>query len=242
MTKEEKKGLEEKLYTESKNMMLKFQKLFSAMVTSLKERNVEVKELFNHLRLLGAFEPIYKDSEYGLLRCELRKVGTVDDVMGLVCEYSSFFNYQMLENIINNLGGEQDKRNLAEYLEDFAEYAKRTVFEGPCEVGIMSEEGRANIIVKVDKSYVSYTVNCLNDFTMELKRILAKSSDMMIPLCRIEPGCLKLTFQVPLFLQQHIFPLSDDQKAALTKLGVKQLSCGHYVFTNEVDFLIIIYD
>ena len=234
MTKEEKERCEEKLYTESRNMIVKFQKLFSAIVTSLKERNVTVKELCNHLRLLGTLEPIYRDSECGLLRCELRKMDTIDDVMGLVCEYSSFFNYQMLENIINNLGGEQDKRNLAEYLEDFAEYAKRTVFEGPCEVGIMSEESRANIILKVDKSYVSYTVSSLNDFTLELKRILAKSSDMMIPLCRIEPGCLKLTFQMPLFLQQHIFPLSDDQEVALAKLGVKQLSCGDYMFTNEV--------
>ena len=238
MTEEDKKHCEEKLYSESRRMMFKFQTLFSATVTSLKKRNITVKELSNHLKLLAGLEPIYKDSECGFLRNELMKVETVDDVMSLVSEYSSFFNYQMLQNIINNLGGEQDKRNLAKYLKDFAEYAKRTVFEGPCEVGRMNEEGHANMIVKVDKSYVSYTVNCLNDFSVELKKILDKSSNVMISLCRIEPGCLKLTFQMPLFLQQHIFPLSDDQEAALAKLDVIQLSCGDYMFTNEVDLRI----
>ena len=234
MTNKEREDLKQRQYGESIDIMKKFQKLFSATITSLKERNVTVKELSNHIGCLYALKPAYKYSKRGCLGSELPKAETVDDIMEIVRDYSSFFDYHMLENIIENLGGEQDRKNLAQYLEEFAEYAERKVFECPRELGTMNEDGCANVFVTLDESYDDCTVSSLNNFKRDLQTILKIPSDVVMTLCRLEPGSLKLTFQIPLFIQQSVFPLSDDQEAALTKKGVTQLSCGNYQFTKQV--------
>ena len=236
MTKEEKERLEQRLYSESVSMTFKFQKLFSATITSLKDRNITVKELSNHIGCLESLKPAYKHSKLTnrCLGSELPKAETIDDVMATVREYSSFFNYQILENIINHLGGEQDRINLAKYLEEFAEYAKRKVFECPCEVGTMNEDGCTNIFVTLDESYDNCTVSSLGRFKCELQAILKIPSNAVMTLCRIETGSLKLTFQIPLLVQQAVFPISDDQKAALVERRVVQLSCGNFQFTKQV--------
>ena len=234
MSKKDKERLEQRLYSESVNIMFKFQKLFSATVKSLKERNVTVKELSNHIGCLQALKPAYKDSMLGCLRSELPKAETIDDVMALVREYSSFFNYDMIENIIENLGGEQDRTNLEKYLEEFAEYAKRKVFECPRELGTMNVDGCTNVFVTLDASYDNCTVSSLDHFKHVLQAILGILPNVVMTLCRLEPGSLKLTFQIPLLVQQDIFPLSDGQKVSLIKWGVILLRCGSFLFTNQV--------
>ena len=234
MSKKDKERLEQRLYSESVSIMFKFQKLFSATVKSLKERNITVKELSNHIGCLHALKPAYKYSKRGYLGSELPKAETVDDVMEIVREYSSFFNYNMIENIIDSLGGEQDRKNLIIYLEEFAEYAKRKVFECPRELGTMNEDGCANVFVTLDESYDDCTLSSLDHFKYVLQAILDIPPDVVMTLCRLEPGSLRLTFQISLFIQQSIFPLSDDQEATLTKRGVMQLGCGNYQFTKRV--------
>jgi hypothetical protein len=232
ISEEEKERLKQRLYRESEDIIYKFQELFSATIKSLKERKVAVKEILNHIRCLGPIKPVYQGSKLGQLQYELPKVETIDDVMSIVSQYSSFFNYRMLKNIIDHVGGEVDKKNLATYLQEFAEYAKRKVYECPREVGQINEDGRSNMIVTLDESYNNCTVSCLKNFERELANILKVSSDVVI-LCRIAPGSLQLIFQIPLSIQKDIFPLSSEQEVALTKLGVVQLSCGEYHFTND---------
>ena len=236
ISSEEKEQLKQTLYIESEEMIYKFQKLFSATFESLKERNIAVKRVVNHIKLLGTIEPIYEDSKLGSLRRELQDIEPtdVDDVMAIVSEYSSFFNYQMIEHIISHLGGEQDKKNLAEYLQEFSEYAnKRKVFECPCEVGPLNEKGRSNMFVTLDKTYANYTVSSLKKFESELAKILKVPSDAVVTLCRISLGSLQLMFQIPLSIQKAVFPLSSEQEAALTELGVVHLSSGEYHFAND---------
>ena len=48
---------------------------------------------------------------------------------------------------------------------------------------------------------------------------------------RVDPGCVQLTFMIPKFVAQEIFPLSDDQTSALSRdVAVIRLECGDYVF------------
>ena len=234
ISEEEKERLKQRLYSESMDMKHKFQELFSATITSLKERKVTVKELLDYIGYVVAIEPVYEDSKLGQLQHELSKAQTIDDVMSIVREYSSFFNYEMLKNIIDHFGGEEDRKILATYLQEFAEYAKRRVYECPCEVGLISEAGRSNMFVVLDETYNSYiyTVNSLKNLERELAKILNVPTEMVV-LCRITPGSLRLMFQIPLSVQKTIFQLSSEQEVALTKLGVTRLSCGEYYFAND---------
>ena len=233
MNEDEKERLHQRLFAESERMERKFQALFKATRLSLVERNIPVGDLLKHLDCLGSIKPLYIGSELPVFGCQiprLRETENVDNAMSVISSYCSFFNYHILEEIIENLGTSQDKTNLEKYKELFSVYAQRHVFECPTEVGEISEDGHANMFVTLDVMYESYTVSHLYAFVSNLQRVL-KIPAMSLRLCRIGPGSLKLIFQLLLSLQQVIFPLSSDQEADLASLGVVELSCGNYQFT-----------
>ena len=236
LSKEEKELLHQRLYTDSEDMMYKFQDLFSSTSDSLNERKVPVAALTKHLALLGSLKPTYKDSGLPPLRHQLpglAKAEDTDAIMSVVSDYCSFFNYRMLEHIISKFGSEQDKEKLAKYKEDFAKYGEHHIFQCPSVVGEMSAEGHANMFVTLDDSFDGCTINHLQSFIGNLRKTLGISSDAVLKLCRIEPGSIKLVFQLPHFVQQAIFPLSEDQEKELSALGIVELSCGDYQFTRQ---------
>ena len=231
-----KSAVQEQLCTKSEDMAYNFQKLFCATTNSLSERNISVADLVHHIECLGCLKPTYNDLDLPPLRHQLpglAKAETVDTIMSVVSKYCSFFNYRMLEHIIEEFGTKEDQANLAKYKEEFKAYAECCVIECPVDVGTMSEEGHANMFVTLDDSFEGCTLSHVNVFIGNLRKILNISSDVALKLCRISPGSLKLIFQMPQFLQQAIFPLAYDQEAALADLGVVHLSCGDYQFNTQ---------
>ena len=235
MSPDEKERLHQRLYAESENMTYNFQRLFNSTRKSLVDRQISVEDLLKHLDCLGYIQPTFKGSELPVLGCrlpELRKMASIEKAMTVISGYCSFFNYRIVEEIIDNVGSEQDKANLKKFKEEFSEYAQRHIFECPAELGEMSEIGHANMFVTLDATYESYTVSDLCSFVNNLERVL-KIPAVSLRLCRIGGGSLKLIFQLPLSLQQTIFPLSSEQEEALAGLGVEQLSCGDYQFPRQ---------
>ena len=241
MSEDEKELLHQRLFAESERMERNFQALFKATRMSLVERKVTVGDLLKHLDCLGSIKPLYKGSDLPVFGCQLprlRETENVDNAMSVISSYCSFFNYHILEEIIINLGTEQDKASLEKYKEEFGMYAQRHVFECPSEVGEITEEGHANMFVTLDIVYDSYTVSHLYAFVSNLQRVL-KIPAVSLRLCRIGPGSLRLMFQLPYSVQQVTFPLSSDQEAELTSLGVIQLSCGNYQFTTQKPLIMV---
>ena len=233
MNEDEREMLHRKLYCESVNIMKKFRKLFSATTKSLKDRKVPIPEILCELVGLGSLSPTYdysKNLPFGCQLPELRKAENTDEVMLCIGEYCSFFYFEMLECIIDNLGTAQDKTNLKKYKEEFQKYAERHVFECPSEICEMTKRGHISMFVTLDDAYKNCNVSNIHLFVSNLEDVLNISSGSGLKLCRIEPGSLKLTFQLPLSVLQDIFPLSSEQEVALAGLGVMQLSCGNYLF------------
>ena len=235
MTKEQKLQLHQRLYSESMDMIQKFQDLFSATAESLKQRKISVQEIICHLVGLGPSPPAYKDLNLPTFRRklpELTNAKTVDAAMVVIGNYCSFFNYYMIEHIIKRLGTRQDKKNLEKYKKEFGEYAERHVFEYPSEVGTMSE-GLAEMVVTLDETYENYTVKYLELFISNLRKILNISSSAVFKLCHVAPGSLKLTFQLHRSMIEDIFPLTSEQEAELAKLGVDNLTLIYYQFNRQ---------
>ena len=141
---QQKEQLRRKQYFESEQIIYKFQKLFTSTKKSLREEKVSVAELISHLECLGSIKPTYVDIGRSPLRSQLPGLAdakTVDAVMSVVKDYCSFFNYHMVEHIIDEFGTKQDKENMASYKEDFTKYAECCITQCPSEVGKMSEEG-----------------------------------------------------------------------------------------------------
>ena len=184
--------------------MHKFEHLFSETTHSLKERGISITENLQHQL------PILKDSE-------------INDAMDVVNNYCSFFNYRIVEHIINKLGTEQDKENLSEYKRAFDEYASdRHIFRCPSEVGTLTKND-VTMFVTLDESHSNSTICDLDLFVINLQGILKMPPYTGLKLCQIAPGSLKLTFQLPPFVVLDTFPLSDEQETELSNIGVSNL-------------------
>ena len=237
LTPEQQEGLSIRLCVESEDIVHKFWCLHSRVLKSLCEQNVSVDKLVAHLLSLRAFDPVYKDSQKPALQTffqELQNAGSIEKVLFIIRDYFSFFNYRVIEHIVDGLGTDKDKVELQNYEKDFDEYSKRRVYECPPEYGSKIDADHRYLVVKVDSMYEDFTVKELKKFQYRLSRILHVSPQSVLRLCRVEEGCLQLIFQVPSFVQQEIFPLSSEQESALAAEGVIRLTCGNYQFAAKV--------
>ena len=243
LTQEQQQELRGRLWFESQEIMIRFQELVSATIKSFQRRCIPLDELVSHVMTLGAFDPVFKESQVPVFRfCfkELKAADTIPKVFFVLNDYFSFFNYHIIEHIIKALGTEEDKAELQRYKEDFNQYAKRRVFESPPEFGPVSDADHADIFVKVDSQYDNYTDAQVEGFRQKLSKILHLSSQGSLRLCRVDKGCFQLMFQVPSFVQHEIFPLSVQQERALADMGVIRLTCGEYQFLVKLLMFIIV--
>ena len=237
LTPEQQERLKTRLCVESEDIVHKFWRLHSRVYESLCERNVPVDKLVTHLLSLCAFDPVYKGSQKPALQTffqELQNAGSIEEVLFIIRDYISFFNYRVIEHIVDGLGTDQDKVELQNYKKEFNEYAQRRIYECPPVYGPMSIAEHADLVVKVDSVYENFTVKQLKNFEHRLSQIFCVSPQSGLRLCQVEEGCLQLIFQVPSFVQQEIFPLSSEQERALAAEGVIRLTCGDYQFVAKV--------
>ena len=237
LTPEQQEGLRIRLCVESEDIVRKFGHLRSIVYESLCERNVPVDKLVTHLLSLCAFDSVYKESQKPALQTffqELRNAKRIEDVLYIIKDCISFFNYHVIEHIVNELGTEQDRVELQSYEREFDEYSKRRVCECPPVYGSKNNADHADLVVKVDSVFEAFTVKELKKFQYRLGRIFCVAPQSVLHLCQVEEGCLQLIFQVPSFVQEVIFPLSSEQESALAAEGVIRLTCGDYQFAAEV--------
>ena len=237
LSPEQQDGLRIRLCVESEDIVHKFWRLHSRVYESLRKQNVPVGRLVAHLLSLRAFDPVYKDSQKPTLQSfikELRSAESIEDVLFIIRDYLSFFNYHVIEHIVDGLGTDQDRVELQNYEREFDEYSKRRVYECPPEYGSKSDAEHVDLVVKVDSVFEEFTVKELKKFQYRLGRIFCVSPQSVLRLCQVEEGCLQLIFQVPSFVQQEIFPLSSEQESALAAEGVIRLTCGNCQFAAKV--------
>ena len=237
LTHEQQRKLRSRLRVESQEIMFKFQQLFSTVYKSLCEQEVTVNTLVTHLLSLGALDTLSKHSQKPLLQTffqELQNAGSIEDVLWVIKDYFSFFNYHVIEHIVYGLGTDQDRVELQNYKEHFHRYSKRRIFECPPAYGPMSSGDHADLVLKVDSAYEQFRVEELENFEYKLSRTLHVTPQSVLRLCKVEEGCLQLIFQVPSFVQQEIFPLSSEQERSLAAEGVIRLTCGDYQFAAKV--------
>ena len=233
LTHEQQQELETKLQFESQQIIMQFQKLLSATVKSLIRRNVSQDELLIHVMALGAFKPVFKESQVpAFYHCfkELKAADTIPKVFLVLKDYFSFFNYHIIEHIIIELGTEEDKAKLQRYIRDFNQYSKQRIFKCMPQFGPVSDSGHVDVFVKLDSQYDDYTVAEIKRFCHKLSEILEISSQGILRLCRVDKGCFQLMFQVPSFVQHKIVLLSKGQEEALVAMGVIRLTSGDYHF------------
>ena len=183
LTPEQQEELKIRLCIESEEIVHKFWHLHSRVYESLCERKVSVDKLVTHLLSLHAFDPVYKDSQKPALQAffqDLQNAGSIERVLYIIKDYVSFFNYHVIEHIVNELGTDQDKVELQNYEKEFDHYSKCRVYECPPLYVSKSDAYHVDLVLKVDSVYEEYTVKELKRFEYRLSRIFCVSPQSVL--------------------------------------------------------------
>ena len=239
ITPAEKEALEAKLMHDFIKMTEEFEDLKNSITDSMEERNITIAKLLRCIsEIAKTLEPVSTNSECKKTPklydhfCKLKKATSLDEAMLFLSEYTSFFNYRLVKQIIKGCGTDTDKNRLVKYEQTFEKYAQRSVYECPQEVGYASENGWPSFLIKLHQKDCS--IDDLQQFIYNVTNILELSSGLLL-LKSVKPGCLELTLQVPPSIYQNSFPLSPQQEAALAALGVIRISAGDYQYPSNRD-------
>ena len=205
----------------------KFATFFDNVYKSFVESIKDYRRLFLALKNK---HPIFRDEE-------ITKLKAVVDVFELIQPHCSFFNYEILETLVEICGSPRDKGYLEEYIGHFSEYCKAM----PCAEKICGNvdpgSERTQVIFKLDyelNQLKTDTVKCIKDNIAEQLGV----RNSALHLSTIKEGCVILEFFVPTFIVNQVFPLSDQQIVALyTKVKVLHIL---YQLTYVVSFILLI--
>ena len=198
LTKKEQFDLEVKLRKDTTAIVTEFAKLTTHMTKSLDSREVKPKEVL--CSVLGIAPS--KSSTCPLL--ETLDVNSVTSVYDIIIHlqkksYISFFNYDIVEFLINEYGTDEDKAELAEYIRHFQDFCQRSVFEIPQRVhGHPPKESTQLAIKVVPKCQWSrFSLGDAKEVQIKIVEELNLQNCAILPLVNISQGCIRLTFALP---------------------------------------------
>ncbi len=212
----------DELLYQLRSATIKIKATFSTFVLrlkcSLEERRVSLNDFKFAILSLGAFHT--DDTEVPILdRDEITAVTEYSEVILCLQKYISFFNYEIIEDVVAKFGSDDDKKGWDEYIQEFNAFCKRSIFEVPPSVFSTRPQTTAKVFcAKCDeKQFTLETV-------LEVKGKIAKIFNLTfraLKLCSISKGCVELRFSVPASVSDRIFPISIDQRIALGNIGIQ---------------------
>ena len=239
LDEDDKEDLVQKLSEDITNIIQSFADLLSTTSKSLNRRNVTVDELVKVALDLGAFKsdknplPLLSEDRH-----KLQQANSINSAFITLGEHMSFFNYEILSHIINHLGNEEDKENLAKYCSQFETFCERKVFEVPPRVFDPSEQKRKN-----RKSFVVLGTDDLLQTISDVKAAQRKIASLLglrvstLRLERVDFGSVILVFSVPTSLED-LFPLDSSISEILISIGFTLIipNQENHIFTGTDTF------
>ena len=229
----EQENLMIKLYDDEKNMKLQFASLVTKTCESVEKRTT-LKKFAASILALGAYKPVCEMRSRSLLEDhseEINSAETISEIFTILNDYWNFLTYDVLEFIIDHFGDDSDKERLKNYSKNLQNFCERRTFEFPPESGNDStlspkqEKLTVKLDVREDSTY--------KDLLLVRGRIakILQVNPAVLVLGHVDKGCVQLTFLIPTFLAQELFPLSYEKTSGLSKdASVIRLKCGHYVY------------
>ena len=165
LNSQDKAELEAQLILSADRMRKKFASLLVNVVNSLKSQGINPRELATTVLALTE----YDDPAIGkpLLEREkeaLMKAQSVDHTFDVLRPHMTFFNYEILEFLIEKIGSPSDKDDLQKFLHEFKGFCRRSVFEVPAKVLGHSAEKVVDqqiFCVKITKQFkAAFLVQC----------------------------------------------------------------------------------
>ena len=124
--------LEAQLITNAESMKKKFAVLLWNTTESFKDQGISPRTLINGVLALTEYEnPSVGKPLLEREKERLAEAQNIDEIFDILRPHMTFFNYEILEFLIETRGSKEDKRALQDYLHEFRNFSRRSVFEIP---------------------------------------------------------------------------------------------------------------
>ena len=207
LRKAEKEMLEVRLLTEVE----KIKESFADFCVSISQSHFEypIEDIKVHLLItINTFSTVEK--------AEIKNAKTIRDIVIAVSDHISFFNYDLMGQIITKYAP-TDEPLLNKYLAKFRAYCERNVFEVPPTVYHYGSRVDPEDCFALKYSLESsVSLNRIKFICIQVASIL-RIDTCNLRLLSIEDGCLLLSFAA----SRKMFPFSSEQESLLNKIGLK---------------------
>ncbi len=227
--------LEDRLIRDTRKMIIGFT-AFTLIIQESFEKRIPLDKIKDSVLSLDAF-----NDGIGLKvldpqdKKDIKNAKNLSQVFMTLRDYISFFNYEIVQYLIELLGSPDDQTQLREYCSALDQFCQRNVFEVPAEA--FSSKSR-NETAKVFVFKCTERVATL-EYVKRLTRRIAEALGLQraaLQLRSVRQGCLELHFLITVAVAKRIYPVSPTVQAALSAMGVKFLTCGS---TDEVEKLLL---
>ena len=228
----DREDLEDRLQFETREIKLHFAKFTLNVKRSLEYLEIPLETIKLSILSLGAFTDnlgvkVLDEED----KREIKAAKTLSEVFIILQNYISFFNYHIIEHIIDQHGAARDHDWLEEYRQKFSNFCKRNIFEVPRHVFASKSRKTAKVLALKCTEGVS-TMEGVVKITGDVARIFSLQVSAL-QLCSIKKGCVELHFLLSAPVAKRIFPVSSSHHSALNKHGIKVLSCEGVIQTSR---------
>ena len=225
--------LEYQLIAETREIKVHFAKFLSNVITSLEQICIQLEKFKIFVLSLEAFTD---DIGVKVLDKEdaqkIETASTISEVFMTLRKYISFFNYHILEYIIDQHGAETDRAQLQEYLKKFHIFCQRSIFKVPQYMFAFKFRQAARVFAFKCTEGVNTTMEDVKTLTGDIAKVFGLRSSAL-QLYTLKKGCVELHYLISAAVVERIFPVSPTQSTTLKEIGVRILSCEELDQTNK---------
>ena len=227
LTADERFLLESKLLDDTKRMIHLYADTELSIITSLEKRGVSLSSLKNFVENLVRNLSSNDDTE------RLHKSKDIYNIFFSLFPFKSFFNYEILEKIVKKFGSEEERCLMKEYISQFTEFCKCSVFEVPPNIFHDSDAKPGDRVFSAKLTKEGLV--SLGDVVAARRKIadILDIDVVALQLCSITEGCVCLTFLIPGHIYKKIFPLSQSQESTLSELHMKVINDSEDEHSNR---------
>lgn len=207
-----------RLYLEYKAIVNRFSQLTHAVERHFLDKRTTVATFSKILSKVDSFMPsLPKDMKVVLIK----KAKTISKLFTMLPEDSSFLDYHIFEDIVNELKNKELKSKVASYKKFLDSYCQRGIFSCPSFSSPTVKKGQSSFITEVHHSKFQMSVHELVVVREQLCGVLGVVSNTLC-LCsasKMTSGNMQVVFRVPDYVKDILIPLNAEQEAAMRQLG-----------------------
>ena len=230
--------LEHRLRSDTNKMGTKFASFTLFLEKSLEDQNVPLEKVASCVLSLPAYtEDIGKKLLEKKDKEAIQQAESVSKMFMVLQSHISFFNYEIMEHLVNHHGSPDDHKRLVEYVTAFNTFCQRSVFEVPPNAYSSKSRTDCKVFAVKYTERVATTLEGVRGVTGKIADVFGLRASSL-QLCSVVKGCMELRFLISTAVADHILPVSPAKKVALKEIGVRVLEQNTQFGENPDDHLL----